>query len=123
MKMIKLWIDDIREMPITFNRHCLNAVDAIALIRCQSGLIDTISFDHDLSDFKDGEELTWNTVAKYIEQALYFKEIEFPEQITFYIHSSNAAGRKNIKNTLENAKRYTDSVFIIKETPYELFYM
>jgi hypothetical protein len=120
--MIKLWIDDVRPMPVDFTHCCINASSAIEFIKANSENIFTISFDHDLSEFIAETELTGNTVAKYIEEALYFNEIKIPNQVTFLVHSSNSTGRANIVATLKSAGNYTSSIFTIKETPYETFY-
>ncbi len=122
--MIKLWIDDIRPMPEAFTHHCLNASSAIEFIQNNATNIVAISLDHDLSEFnKNGEELTGNTVAQFIEESLYFNNVSFPNSVDFYIHSSNPTGRKNIIATINNASNYTTSKFSIFDTPYETYYM
>ena len=85
-----LFIDDVREH---FFNETIGLVDvartynqAIEFLNIK--YYDVVSFDHDL-----GEEKTGYDIAKYI--------IENQIQIgSFYIHSANPVGRKNIEELL-----------------------
>ena len=93
---MKLWLDDIRPMPVNFDVHVRNAKDAISLINV--GIVDYISFDHDL-----GEGLSGNAVAKMIEFGYSFNFID--KYIAWDIHSKNPVGSKNIFDTMTSADK------------------
>ena len=102
---IRIWLDDVRPMPLSpnmfdqnkwFNIHCKTAEEAIELIK--TGKVTCISFDHDL-----GRDLTGYDVAKYIEEAAFNSEI--PE-IDYYIHSGNPVGAGNIDAAMKKALIY-----------------
>lgn len=95
---MKVWLDDVREMPSGFDIHIRTAETAIKALA--SGGVTLISLDHDLGDEK---AKTGYDVAKYIEEAAY-KKILAPLDIE--IHSANAAGRKNIERAIERAMEF-----------------
>ena len=100
---MKLWLDDIREMPKDFDIWAKTANEAIAIL--DLGKITHISFDHDLGDKSvfEGEELTGNDVAFWIEEAAFYKAIP---QLTFAVHSANPVGAKNIEATMKQAIKF-----------------
>ena len=99
---MKLWLDDIRPMPVSFTVHAKTAADAIQILR--TGLVTEISFDHDL-----GPETAGNgyQVACFIEAAAYLLKSEFKMPI-WQVHSANPVGRQNIVNAMNNAERYSE---------------
>jgi hypothetical protein len=93
---MKLFLDDLRACPDGYTL-CRTAEEAIALLK--TGDVTEISFDHDLgTDPVDGE-----TVAKFIEEAVYFQKIPMPE---WTIHSANPVGRQEISLAMTSAERY-----------------
>lgn len=59
-----------------------------------------VSFDHDLG-IVDGVELNGYDFAKYLCE----RDMDFggmPEQFTFFVHSGNPTGAKNIQMYLDN---------------------
>lgn len=97
MGVIKIWLDDIREMPIThFNVHAKTVHDAMMYIR--TGEVAAISFDHDL-----GTEETGYDLAKFVEKLAYNNEIP---RISWNVHSQNPVGAANIRAAMKKADQY-----------------
>ena len=78
---IKLWLDDKRPMPDEYNVWCRDANSAMILL--ETGLVDRISFDHDL-----GSVFTGYTVANYIEALAQAHRIA---SMTWDVHSANSS--------------------------------
>jgi hypothetical protein len=95
---VRVWLDDLRPIPVGFDHWVKTAQDAIALLKC--GTVSLISLDHDLGPPDAG---TGYDVAKYIEQAAYFDEIPHLQR---QIHSANPVGRHNMEAALRNADNY-----------------
>jgi len=93
---MKLWVDDIREMPDNYTVWCRTAEDAIAILLNHP--VTEISLDHDL-----GEGQTGYTVAKFIEESAYNCTIA---PLKCHCHSANPVGKKNIQAALNKAKQY-----------------
>jgi hypothetical protein len=101
--MIRIWLDDIREMPEGFTHWAKNAYQAIGLII--PGNVNYISFDHDLGNYNNEKDEKNNgyEVAKFIEFMAYNREIK---PIAWDIHSANPVGRKRIELTMQSANRF-----------------
>jgi hypothetical protein len=82
-------------MPKEFTHHALTAEMAISFL--QTGQVECISFDHDL-----GTDETGYTVAKYIERAVYDREISCPK---WKVHSANPVGVENIRKAMASAEK------------------
>ncbi len=93
---MKIWLDDLRPMPIGFDIHCKTSNDAINLI--QKGFVTHISFDHDL-----GEDDTGYKVAFFIEKNAFFNKIS---PLSWEIHSANPVGKNNIEMAMRNAEKF-----------------
>ena len=87
---MKIWLDDVRSMPAGFTHWCRTAAEAIALLA--TGQVTVIDFDHDLWDNNPNGE-TGATVANWIEREAFKGNLP---PLSWGIHSSNPAGRKNI---------------------------
>jgi hypothetical protein len=94
---LRVWLDDAKEMPDGYNVWIKNAHKMADLI--DAGNVSHISFDYDLGS----DSLTGYSVALYIEQLAYYHQIN---PITWEIHTSNAVGKKAIKETMESAEYY-----------------
>lgn len=91
-----IWLDDVRPAPIGYI-HCKTVPEALEYI--VSGVVNKISFDHDL-----GEDLaTGYDLAKLIEEMAYYGRIS---KLDWAVHSANPVGYKNIVSAMENATRY-----------------
>ena len=96
---MRVWLDDEREMPVgEYDVHVKTAHEAIQLL--MTGKVTLISLDHDLGT---GYE-TGQTVADYIERAVYEGQIPLPK---CRIHSQNPVGRDNMKRALAKAYEFT----------------
>lgn len=59
-----------------------------------------ISFDHDLGeDVSTGYDIAKELVERDMSEHSWFK---FPENFSFYVHSQNPIGKKNIESYLNN---------------------
>lgn len=64
------------------------------------GIPEFISFDHDIQDFKDDDERTGYTCAKWLVEYMMNNKIDI--YIDYFVHSQNSEGAKNIKGLLNN---------------------
>jgi hypothetical protein len=95
---MKVWLDDCRSMPPSFDVHVKTASEAISLLK--EGGVKYVSFDHDLGLENAG---TGHDVAKWIlEQAFYGKL----SPIDWFVHSANPVGAENIKSVMKQAERF-----------------
>lgn len=105
--MYQLFLDDLRDVEKYYPNQGFKVArsyyEAVALVQ-EFGVPEFISFDHDLGDIHDGEEMTGYSFAKYlINLLLDEKEKGNPVQIfEFNIHSSNPKGAINIETYLNN---------------------
>lgn len=93
---IRVWLDDIRLMPIGFDYWAKTAEELLVMLVYDE--ISEISFDHDL-----GEGLTGYDVAKTIEEMASNGTIN---PMTWNIHSANPVGRRNIEMAMKSAERF-----------------
>ena len=95
---VKLWLDDIREVPEgwVWFKTAEEAIEAL-----KSGLYTEISFDHDLGDEFGLDTLgTGYSVAVWIEEMAWLGQIN---RLRWHIHSANPVGRRNIEFAMRNA--------------------
>jgi hypothetical protein len=101
---MRVWLDDLRDMPFDFDHHARTAAEAIQLLA--TGAVQRISLDHDLGDEGNG---TGYEVAKWIEAKAFAwsqgDENGLPP-LEWSIHSQNPVGLKNITQALRNADRF-----------------
>ncbi|WP_323644693.1 cyclic-phosphate processing receiver domain-containing protein [Aliarcobacter butzleri] len=99
---IKLYLDDIRELPNNSYILVRSYNEAIQFIK-DNGIPSFISFDHDL-----GEDEFQNILPNGYDFAKWLVEMDmeniytFPNDFSFYVHSSNIVGKKNIESYLNN---------------------
>ena len=97
---MKLWIDDIREMPEDFDVWAKTANEALNILK--SGKVTHVSFDHDLGDVMDGDATGYD-VAKWVEEQAYHGKID---PFTYAVHSANTVGASKIRVAMWNAERF-----------------
>ena len=117
---LRLWLDDERPMPISFDVHVRTAQAAIAVLSTMRGFVDEVSLDHDLGDY-DGDCGDGYEVACFIENCAYnFLEnvaanIEqrecknngmCMERLQWKVHSANPTGAAKMAVALRNADGY-----------------
>jgi hypothetical protein len=101
---MKLWIDDIRQMPPSYDIQAHSSAIAIHVIKAlmHTGQpITHISFDHDLGGSDEGY-----AVANWIQEQAGQGNID--TLMTWEIHSMNPVGRARIQSAMEAAQRYID---------------
>lgn len=96
---MKLWLDDERPMPATFDFHAKTAKEAISCL--DTGKVTEISLDHDLGS--EEPNATGYFVAQFIEIAAHNRWIA---PLVWDVHSANPAGRKNIEAAMRSAERF-----------------
>jgi len=104
---MRVWLDDVREMPEGFDVWAKNVYSMLGLL--VSGNVTYISFDHDLGYF-DGKEDINNTgyyIATAIEKwSASEKDRDWFKPIEWDVHSDNPVGRKNIEQAMKSAERF-----------------
>lgn len=95
---MKIYLDDLRQVPSGFDANPKTAKDCIELLK--KGDVEFISFDHDLGPEEAG---TGYEVACWIEEAAYNGEIP---KLEWQIHSANPVGRVNITNAMKSAENF-----------------
>jgi len=109
-----LWLDDIRDpfmylWQVQFMPDYIKGVDHIVWVKTYedfvewieiNGLPDEVFFDHDLgpSPMKDGYD-----AAKWLGNHCIDNNLQIP---TFQIQSANPVGAKNIREYLNNCKKF-----------------
>jgi len=117
---MKLWIDDLRTPPIGYDLWARNYDDAIKLINENRNKITRISFDHDIASYDDyGNELTGYAIAVYIEQEVYYEDIDPSSIHEIQIHSSNTSGNRKIFACFNNMKEKFNPDMIVVLNQYE----
>ena len=101
---MRVWLDDVREMPHGFDHHVRTATEAITLLA--TGAVRQISLDHDLGDEENG---TGYEVAKWIEAKAFAwgrgEDTGLPP-LEWQVHSQNPVGVGNMTQALRNAERF-----------------
>jgi hypothetical protein len=96
---MKIYLDDIRDPKTEGWTVIRDPHEAMELIK--SGIVEEISFDHDLGEnFPSGAD-----VAAVVEYCCYYNKIKCPK---WNIHSANPVGTVNIENTMKSAKSFSD---------------
>lgn len=104
-----LFLDDIRD-PSYVGDGCdyflARTFDQAIKLCEEKGMPSHISFDHDLGDFVNGVELTGYDFAKWLVEQDLDGLRPLPEDFTWYVHSSNPVGKKNIDHRLSSYLEY-----------------
>lgn len=103
--MIKIWVDDEREMPDDYDYQSFTVDSAISLIKKGYHFNDIleVSLDHDAGDyvwgggdyiqilnileFKSHEDASWKDYIK--------------NKVTFHLHTANPVGRENMRRIIQ----------------------
>lgn len=94
---MKVWLDDLRPMPLGFDTCVKTAPEAIKLLETKK--VTLISFDHDLGDGAG----TGYEVAVWIEGAAFLMQIP---RLAWEVHTQNPVGAKNIRAAMEGAEKH-----------------
>lgn len=89
-----LWVDDLRN-PEEFvkGEWVWVKTSADAIKELQKNKYEVVSLDNDL-----GEEMEGKDIFNWIEQRLYWKDIELTKLKRIYVHSSNVGAVRYIMN-------------------------
>lgn len=103
IKSKKLYLDDLRDSPDSSYNIVRSYKDAVRYVK-QFGVPYFISFDHDLGEDENGNLLpTGYDFAKWlVEMDMDNMYGGLPENFSFYVHSANPVGKKNIETYLNN---------------------
>lgn len=94
--MTKIFLDDLRDPPDN-GWIVLRSFDEYTRWLSDNGIPTVISFDHDLGEGPTGyDALKW-TIEKYLDG-----QLDFPKDFTYYVHSANPIGKKNIVSMMDN---------------------
>lgn len=96
--MKKLWLDDLRPMPLDFDLLATTVDEAQDYIINDS--VGFISFDNDLAQEKEGRHL-----ASWIEEGAFNGTIQ---KMGWRVHSANPIGAKAIEQAMINADKFWD---------------
>ena len=103
--MIKIWVDDEREMPKGYDLWIVSVCDAIHQINiCYSrNLPIEISLDHDAGKYANAGG-DYIEIIKYLEEKSYtlscWKDY-IKNNITFHLHTANPVGRENMRRIIK----------------------
>ncbi|MCT7592675.1 cyclic-phosphate processing receiver domain-containing protein [Aliarcobacter butzleri] len=105
----KLYLDDVRNIPndtYSLVRSCEEAVNYVK----ENGIPSFISFDHDLGLDKNNQlAKTGFDFAKWLVEMDMDNIFLFPENFSFYVHSSNSVGKENIHSYLTNYLKFKNT--------------
>lgn len=96
----KLFIDDER-FPVYDDWIIARSFKEVKSLVEKMGMPNHISFDHDLGK----DQPTGFDIAKWMCEVDMDKIHVFPSDFTYYVHSQNPVGAKNIQSYLENYTR------------------
>lgn len=108
---MKLWVDDLRDPSVYVSGDWVWAkTSKEAFKELSSNKYDTVSLDNDL-----GEETEGKDIFNWIEQRLYWQDIDLSHLNTIYVHSSNVEAVRYILGAKDAMKsRFGIDVSIIK---------
>ena len=96
----KLWVDDIRDPTSHVNGDWVWAkTSKEAFDYIKSNTFSVISLDNDL-----GESIEGIHIFDWIEERLYWKDINLNKLDTIYVHSSNIQAVRRIMSAKDNMK-------------------
>ena len=96
-----VFVDDERFPTDETNIIVRNFYEFVAYVQ-DNGIPNVIHFDHDLGDGQP----TGYDIAKYIVECDLDQVFTIPDNFTYFIHSQNPTGAKNIKSLLDNYLRF-----------------
>lgn len=103
-----MFVDDERFPPIGATTVIVRSTEEAKQVMNQHGCPEFVSFDHDLG----GSDEAINLVHWMIQQDLDHREYGFifiPTDFTFYVHSQNPIGAKNISELLNSYLSFRNS--------------
>ena len=103
--MIRLWIDDVRPVPLGFNVWAKDAEAALEIFK--TGKVTFASFDHDLAEDSDGTfEKDGSWLVNQLEHLRFHNTIP---SFRYFVHSANPRGADYMASVLN---RITDEEWL-----------
>lgn len=93
---MRVWLDDERPLPADYDCHVKTVESAIELL--ETGVVSTISLDHDL-----GTEKTGYDVACWLEEQAAKGLLG---HMRIHCHSQNVVGRNKIRQAIASIRKY-----------------
>ncbi|MCT7523251.1 hypothetical protein N5T57_09975 [Aliarcobacter cryaerophilus] len=105
----KLYLDDVRKLPDDSYYLVRTYEEAVNYVK-ENGIPSFISFDHDLG-LDENKQLakTGFDFAKWLVEMDIDNIFLFPENFSFYVHSSNSVGKENIHSYLTNYLKFKNT--------------
>ena len=104
-----LWVDDLRDPKEYVKGDWTWAkTSADAFKELTTNNYSTVSLDNDL-----GEDVEGKDIFNWIEERLYWRDIELTNLTTIYVHSSNTQAVRYIMGAKEVMKKYDITIKII----------
>lgn len=101
---LNVWLDDVREPPNGFWVIVRDYTTALLIL--QTGLVQLISFDHDLGSDADGyPKFSGYDVVRWLEGEVRAGNLPAPK---IQVHSANPVGRKNIEAAAKAIARFVE---------------
>lgn len=105
----KLYLDDVRNIPNDTYSLVRSFEEAVNYVK-ENGIPSFISFDHDLGlDENNKIAKTGFDFAKWLVEMDIDNIFLFPENFSFYVHSSNSVGKENIHSYLTNYLKFKNT--------------
>ena len=89
---LRLWVDDVRPMPVMYDYWCKSATEAKKYIKDHFDDIELISLDHDAGDY--GAD--YIAILDWLDREYHKKELPFK----FRLHSGNPVGVANMRKII-----------------------
>lgn len=113
-KKIGLFLDDLRVVKdVTWLTYPDNiewivvrsSVEFFDAWYAQKGNKSFVSFDHDIQEFVEGEEITGYSVLKELVDVCLWNNVEIPQ---CFFHTRNPIGKKNMEAYYLNAVKFQE---------------
>lgn len=111
-KKIGLFLDDERVVAdvtwLTYPENIewivvRNSVEFFDAWYAQKGNLSFVSFDHDIQEFVEGEEITGYSILKELVDVYLWSNFEIPQ---CFFHTQNPIGKKNMEVYYLNAVKF-----------------
>lgn len=96
---MKIWLDDERPIPDSSWTLCKTYMAFHDTVMYHLDKIETISFDHDLGDFRADDEKTGYDAICLIEELVYFNKMTAPR---IRIHTANMSAKRKMIQTAQH---------------------
>lgn len=103
--MIKIWVDDIREMPKDYNYQSFTVANANAAINIGYNLDEDIfiSLDHDAGKYAtdSGDYIQILNILEFKSHEDTFWKDYIKNKMIFHLHTANQVGKENMRRIIQ----------------------